>query len=77
MRLRLASGEVEEVLITGEMDDRLRHCLESSIEGLDMPRFDDVILVTYPMVTRGQVRPPTVELAPDLAHEVDAIGADG
>lgn len=74
-RFELADGEVVLADVQGEMDDELRTCLSSSLDRLEVPRFEGRVVVRWPVHTARVVPDITVELSGDVAGEVDrAIG---
>ena len=74
--LELADREIAAAAVRGEISERLRGCLESSLEGLDVPRFRGSVLVRYPLHTERHPPPPTIELRDDVARAVDRALSD-
>jgi hypothetical protein len=74
--LTLADMEVIDVRADGEADPALRACMVHATDTLEVAPFEGVIVVRWPLYSRPELPPPTLELHPDLATAVDAIGAD-
>ena len=75
--LLLADREVAAAQVRGNFPPSLRHCLEATVDAIDVPRFDGTVRVRYPLYTAREAPPPTVELIPDVAARLDAvIGSD-
>lgn len=72
----LADQEIVDVRAEGAITPSLRACMVQAIEGLEVPPFDGVVTARWPLYTRPELPPPTLELHPDLATAVDALGAD-
>jgi hypothetical protein len=45
-------------------------------DGLEVPPFEGVILARWPLYSRPELGPPTLELHPDLATAIDAIATE-
>lgn len=73
--LTLADMEVIDVRADGAIDPALRACMVHAADTLEVAPFEGVILVRWPLYSRPEMPPPTLELHPDLATAVDAIGA--
>ena len=73
--LTLADMEVIDVRADGAIDPALRACMVHTADTLEVAPFEGVILVRWPLYSRPEMPPPTLELHPDLATAVDAIGA--
>lgn len=74
--LRLADREIVEANVTGRITAELRACLLSAVDALEIPRFDGVVQVRYPLYTAPELPPPTLTLTPEVADAVDAIVSD-
>ncbi len=74
--LELADREVSGAEVEGEISDRLRSCLMSTLEALDVPAFRGSVLVRYPLYTERHPPPPTIELRDDVAAPVDRLLGD-
>ncbi|MBK8171886.1 MAG: VWA domain-containing protein [Sandaracinaceae bacterium] len=68
----LADREVVSVDIDGTIAEPLRLCLRDAIDTLDVPRFSGTVVVRYPIRTEAAEPEPTLELAPEVAREIDA-----
>jgi hypothetical protein len=73
--LTLADMEVIDVRADGAIDPALRACMMHTADTLEVAPFEGVILVRWPLYSRPEMPPPTLELHPDLATAVDTIGA--
>jgi hypothetical protein len=73
--IRLAEREVIEARVQGDLPDALRRCLLGAVDGLDVPMFEGVVLVHYPVYTERAPDPPRLELEGPVADEVDAVTA--
>ena len=71
--LELADREVNGAEVHGAIDERLAQCLMGTLEGLEIPAFEGVVRVRYPLYTERHEPPPTVELRPDVAAPVDQL----
>jgi len=71
--VRLEDRELTEARVDGQIDDALRTCLLTAAHDLDIPRFSGAVIVRYPLFTARVPRPPTIELVPEVAREVDAV----
>ncbi|MCA9614410.1 MAG: hypothetical protein KC586_16760, partial [Myxococcales bacterium] len=71
--LRLADREVTSADVIGEIDDALRECLLTSVDGLDVPAYAGTIVVRYPLYTQASGPALTIELHPDVAQVVDRV----
>ncbi|MCB9599688.1 MAG: hypothetical protein H6720_04960 [Sandaracinus sp.] len=71
--LRLADREVTSADVIGEIDDELRECLLTSVDGLDVPAYAGTIVVRYPLYTQASGPALTIELHPDVAQVVDRV----
>ncbi len=70
---RLADREVVEADVSGRITPELRSCLLRAVDALEIPRFDGVVEVRYPIYTAPELPPPTLTLGADVADAVDAI----
>lgn len=70
---RLADREVVEADVSGRITPELRGCLLRAVDALEIPRFDGVVQVRYPIYTAPELPPPTLTLGADVADAVDAI----
>ena len=70
---RLGDREVLDATVRGSIDERLRQCLLEAVHELDVPRFEGVVVVRYPLFTEPELRPPMIELEPEVAQQVDRI----
>lgn len=68
----LADREIVAVDITGSIAEPLRVCLRDAIDTLDVPRFSGTVIVRYPIRTEAAESEPVLELAPEVAREIDA-----
>lgn len=68
----LADREVMAVDISGSVPEPLRMCLRDAIDRLDVPRFTGTVIVRYPIHTDAVAPEPVLELAPEVARELDA-----
>ncbi|MBW2464206.1 MAG: hypothetical protein JRH11_21335 [Deltaproteobacteria bacterium] len=75
--IRLEDRELTEARVDGEITDGLRTCLSSAVHDLEIPRFRGAVIVRYPLYTERVPRPPTIELVPEVARQVDAVTIDG
>ena len=75
--IRLEDRELTEARVDGEISDELRACLASAVHDLEIPRFRGAVIVRYPLYTERVPRPPTIELVPEVARQVDAVTIDG
>jgi len=69
----LADQEIVDVRAEGVIAPAFRACLVDAFEGLEVPPFEGVVTARWPLYTRPELPPPTLELHPDLATAVDAI----
>ncbi len=69
----LADQEIVDVRAEGAIAPAFRACLLEAFEGLEVPPFEGVVTARWPLYTRPELPPPTLELHPDLATAVDAI----
>lgn len=76
LRITIADQEIIDVAVEGIIDPTLRACMVRAVEHLEVPPFDGVILARWPLYSRPELAPPTLELHPDLATVVDAIGRE-
>lgn len=74
--LELADREVSGAEVEGQISERLRSCLMSTLESLDVPAFRGSVLVRYPLYTERHPPPPTIELRDDVAAPVDRLLGD-
>ncbi|MBX7196370.1 MAG: hypothetical protein K1X94_30230 [Sandaracinaceae bacterium] len=74
--LTLADQEIVDVRAEGAIEPALRACMVRAADGLEVPPFEGVILARWPLYSRPELGPPTLELHPDLASAIDAIGGD-
>lgn len=72
--LTLADQEIVDVRAEGAIEPALRTCMVRAADGLEVPPFEGVILARWPLYSRPELGPPTLELHPDLATAIDAIG---
>jgi len=70
---RLAEREVVSAYIKGRIKERLRKCLLSAVDALDVPYFSGNVIVRYPLVTESEPLPEQIELSTEAAREVDSI----
>jgi hypothetical protein len=75
--VRLTDREVESAEVRGRITDALRTCLFDAVHSLDVPRFSGTVIVRYPLVTERVPPPPVIELAPEVAREVDRVAGEG
>lgn len=73
---RLADREVIEARVRGELGASLRDCLGRAIDELEIPPFDGVVSVRYPVYVAPRLPPPTLSLDPDVADVVDDVASD-
>ena len=73
---RLADREVQFALIRGSIAPSLRACLSSAMDTLEIPPFDGVVNVRYPVYTSARLPPPVLTLDTDVADAVDATLLD-
>jgi hypothetical protein len=71
----LGDREVVRAEVTGAIGEELRRCLLGAVDALDVPAFDGVVVVSYPVRTEAEPLPPTLELRPEVAREVDRVTA--
>lgn len=72
-RFRLSEREVVEAEVEGDLRPALRACLLSAIDKLEVPRFDGIVTVRYPLFTEREPAPAKIELSADAAAELDAV----
>ncbi|MBN8615539.1 MAG: hypothetical protein J0L92_33395, partial [Deltaproteobacteria bacterium] len=72
--LTLADQEIVDVRAEGAIEPALQACMVRAADGLEVPPFEGVILARWPLYSRPELGPPTLELHPDLATAIDAIG---
>jgi len=70
---RLADREVVEARVEGSISDSLRQCLSQTMDGLDIPPFDGVVNVRYPIYVAPRLPPPVLSLDPAVADAVDSV----
>lgn len=70
---RIADQEIVDSHVDGNLASELRTCLSDAIDELDIPPFDGVVNVTYPIYVAPQLPPPTLTLDADVADAVDAL----
>ena len=70
---RLGDREVLDADVRGSIDSELRQCLLEAVHDLDVPRFEGAVVVRYPLYTEPELRPPVIELEPEVAQQVDRI----
>jgi hypothetical protein len=76
LTLTLADREIVDVRAEGAIEPTLRACLVDAADAIDVPAFDGVVVARWPLYSRPDLPPPTLELHPDLASAVDAIGRE-
>ncbi|GAB4216903.1 MAG: hypothetical protein OHK0013_43910 [Sandaracinaceae bacterium] len=72
--LTLADQEIVDVRAEGAIEPALRACMVAAADALEVPAFDGVIVARWPLYSRPELPPPTLELHPDLASAIDRIG---
>jgi hypothetical protein len=72
--LTLADREIVDVRADGAIEPSLRACMIAAADALEVPAFDGVIVARWPLYSRPELPPPTLELHPDLATAIDRIG---
>jgi len=76
-RFRLADREVARAEVEGAIRDELRQCLLAAIDGLEVPPFEGVVDVSYPLTTQRAEREPRIELERRVREAVDrAVGEE-
>jgi hypothetical protein len=73
IRLELADREIVAASVGGSITPELRRCLLEAIERLEVPSFEGRLIVTWALYTAAVLPPPTLELAPETADEVDRV----
>lgn len=71
--LRLAEREIMEARVEGDLPQELRRCLLAAVDALDVPYFEGVVIVRYPVYTQRAPEEPSVELEAPVRHQVDAV----
>ncbi len=69
--LTLADREIADVRVDGPIPEALAACVAAAVDGLDVPPFDGAIVASWPLYSRPDVDPPTLELHPDVASSID------
>jgi hypothetical protein len=69
-RFRLEDREVTRAEVEGNLDETLRACLMTTIDTLDVPRFEGAIVVSYPIYTQRVEALPAIEIAPDVEERL-------
>ncbi|MBC7173782.1 MAG: hypothetical protein H5U40_15180 [Polyangiaceae bacterium] len=72
-RFRLEDREITRADVEGTIDDALRACLLTTVDTLDVPRFEGAIVVSYPIYTERAEQPPVIELAPDVEERLRVL----
>ncbi|MBN1652469.1 MAG: VWA domain-containing protein [Deltaproteobacteria bacterium] len=70
---QLAEREVVSAQIEGKITERLRDCLLSAVDGLDVPSFSGNVIVRYPLYTETEPLPYQIELTAEVAKQVDSL----
>jgi hypothetical protein len=70
---QLAEREVVSASVEGEIPPKLRDCLLSAVDTLEVPRFSGNVIVRYPLITESEPLPHQIELTPEVAEQVDSI----
>ena len=70
---RLAEREVVSADVQGEITPRLRQCLLSAVDTLEVPAFTGNVVVRYPLFTEAEPTPEQIELSAQTATELDAV----
>ena len=71
--LEMADQELVTADVRGVMTAELRACLFEAVHAVAVPMFDGTVRVRYPVFTERDAPPPVVELAPDVARQVDRV----
>jgi hypothetical protein len=73
--LRLAEREILEAHVEGELPDDLQRCLLRAVDTLEVPMFEGVVVVRYPVYTERAPDEPTIELEAPVADQVEGVTA--
>jgi hypothetical protein len=73
--LRLAEREVIEARVEGTLPEPLRTCLLATVDELDVPAFEGVVAIRYPIYTERAPEPPSIQLEGEVAHALDGVTA--
>lgn len=71
--IALADREIVDVRAEGVIEPSLAACMIGAVESLDVPDFDGVVVARWPLYTRPELAPPTLDIHPDLAAAIDAL----
>ncbi len=71
--LTLADQEIVDVRAEGAIEPALRSCMLEAVDGLEVPVFEGVVVARWPLYSRPEMPPPTLELHPDLATAIDHL----
>ncbi len=72
-RFQLSEREVTSADIEGAVSQKLRTCLLSAVDTLDVPYFSGNVIVRYPLITEAEPLPHQIELTPETAKQVDSL----
>jgi hypothetical protein len=72
-RFQLSEREVTSADIEGAVSQKLRKCLLSAVDTLDVPFFSGNVIVRYPLITEAEPLPHQIELTPETAKQVDSL----
>jgi len=72
-RFQLSEREVTFSDIEGAVSQKLRECLLSTVDTLDVPYFSGNVIVRYPLITESEPLPHEIELTAETAKQVDAL----
>lgn len=73
MRFELADREMTATEVDGSISDRLRRCLLTALDRVEVPSFVGRVRATWPLSTEARMAPPVLELWPDVADDVDRV----
>jgi hypothetical protein len=72
-RFQLSEREVTSADIEGSVSRKLRACLLTAVDTLDVPSFSGSVIVRYPLITEAEPLPHQIELTPETAKQIDAL----
>lgn len=75
-QVTLADREIVDAAVSGDIPEELASCLLRAFDGVDVPAFAGTLVVRWPVHTDAILPPPVIELGPDVARMVDAVGID-
>ncbi|MDQ3035513.1 MAG: hypothetical protein M3Y87_24115, partial [Myxococcota bacterium] len=73
IQIELADREIVAARVGGEIGASLRQCLLEALDRIEVPAFDGRVIVTWPLYTAPTLPAPVLELAPEIADEVDRV----